>query len=192
MPATSYDMRKIFEVGKRQFTNYLPMPGIMSPIPGYASVSLIKTLQILYSRNTGWDNKYSLTQLVASDMDNTWRSILVGSLARDAMQSITNNIPDTERASSVLQPIFLWSDSADLNKVKNNRSSIKIHNIYVAHKDGQSPSCVFPLAIGSGKSSHESYRAKMIEEINSLHGSPVTCYDSKLNRNCLVRFFYWL
>jgi hypothetical protein len=166
------------------------MPAITSPVPGYASVSLIKTLQIVYSRVNGWDNNCSLIQALGdTNGDKTMRSILVGSLAKSAMHSITNNIPERERKTSILQPIMLWSNSADLNKVKNNRSSIKVHNIYIAHKEGQSPYNVFPLAIGSGKSSHDSYRATMFEEINSLQDAPVSCHDCNFDHVCLVRFF---
>jgi hypothetical protein len=189
LPTKSYDMRKIFECGRQQFTNYMPLPPITSPIPGYASVPLIKTLQILFSRGRGWDNQILSQPTNHASLNESWRSILKGSMAIEMMTEITNNIPEDDREDTILQPILLWSDSADINKVKNNRSSIKVHNIYIAHKDGQAPHCVFPLAIGSGKSSHDTFRRRMFEELNEMHVGPTTCIDASSGNAFNVRFF---
>jgi hypothetical protein len=114
LPVASYDMRKIFESGKQQFTNYMPVPAITSPIPGYASISLPKTLQIMYSRGHNWDNKY-LFQTSRSHETDMLRSILKGDIAIQVMSSVMGKITEmTERESTVLQPIVAWSDSADL------------------------------------------------------------------------------
>jgi hypothetical protein len=177
LPVASYDMRKIFESGKQQFTNYMPVPVITSPIPGYASISLPKTLQIMYSRGDNWDNKYlfQTSRIRAAEM---LRSILMGDIATDIMRSVMGKITETrERDSTVLQPIVAWSDLADRNKVKNNRTSIKVHNIYIPHKDGQLPQCVFPIGIGSGRSAHDTFQSRMLCEIDDMHKGPITCYD---------------
>jgi hypothetical protein len=189
LPVASYDMRKIFESGKQQFTNYMPVPAITSPIPGYASISLPKTLQIMYSRGHNWDNKY-LFQTSLSHETDMLRSILKGDIAIQVMSSVMGKITEmTEQESTVLQPIVAWSDLADLNKVKNNRASIKVHNIYIPHKDGQSPHCVFPLGIGSGRSAHDTYRSRMFSEIDEMHEGPITCYDRSTRQVTYVRFF---
>jgi hypothetical protein len=190
LPVVSYDMRKIFESGKQQFTNYMPLPMIMSPIPGYASVSLSRTLQIMYSRGTDWDNKCLLSPFNSTRI-HTDRSIIESHMASKIIQSITDKIKDNTSTSEkiILQPIVLWSDSADINKVKNNRSSIKVHNIYIPHRDGQSPHCVFPLAIGSGRSAHESYRTRMFAEVDELHNCPIMCYDNSSGMVSTVHFF---
>jgi hypothetical protein len=190
LPVASYDMRKIFESGKQQFTNYMPVPAITSPIPGYASISLPKTLKIMYSRGHNWDNKY-LFQTFGSGETDIVRSILKGAIAMEVISSLMGKITETtERERTVLQPIVAWSDSADLNKVKNNRASIKVHNIYIPQKDGQSPHCVFPLGIGSGRSAHDTYRSTMFSEIDEMHEGPITCYDRSTRQvTYYVRFF---
>lgn len=191
LPVASYDMRKIFESGKQQFTNYMPVPAITSPIPGYASISLSKTLQVMYSRGHNWDSKY-LFQTSRYRETETLRSILKGDIATEIMSSVMGQITEMrERESTVLQPLVAWSDSADLNKVKNNRTSIKAHNIYIPHKDGQSPHCVFPLGIGSGRSAHDTYRSRMLSEIDEMHKGPIACYDRSTRQVIYVRYSFY-
>ena len=187
LPMSSYAMRKIFETGKRQFTNYMPLPPILSRIPGYASVPLLKTLQIINSRGINFDKfetKHNLHPDSHQDMMTVFnpRKITGGSLFKTMASKVTIDC-------DIIQPIVIWLDAADLNKVKNNRSSVKVHNVYILHIDGQSSECVFPLALGTGRSEHDHFRRMMFEEITEMHRESVPCFDRamKMTRNVQFR-----
>lgn len=191
LPTSSYSMRKIFESGKQQFTNFMPLPPIHTPLPGYASVPLVETLRIIFSRGIDFDHYsgYRSAVHIGNVNSSTTRSIMDGSIAKTKVNGVLSILPDTDPHNILIQPIVLWSDSADINKVKNLRSSIKVHNVYIPNKNGQSSNYVFPVAIGSGKSSHDKYREILLTEIDDLHGQTVSCFNKTVNTELNVQFF---
>ena len=71
-----------------------PLPMITSPIPGYASVSLSKTLQIIYSRGTDWGNQCQQCPLPFTTRFRMERSIIKGNIASKIIGSIIETLED--------------------------------------------------------------------------------------------------